>query len=47
LGARINWTLPRYKVELTGSQFADMGAPNTEKQVTTDFDVTPLVNSEG
>ena len=36
---------PRYKIELTGLQLADMGAPNTDDEVTIDFDVTPLVNT--
>ena len=39
------WTAPRYKIELTGLQLADMGVPNTDHQVTIDFDVTPLVNA--
>jgi hypothetical protein len=45
LGGRTSWTAPRYKIELTGLQLADMGVPNTDHSVTTDFDVTPLVNT--
>jgi hypothetical protein len=45
LGGRTSWTPPRYKIELTGLQLADMGVPNTDHLVTIDFDVTPLVNT--
>jgi hypothetical protein len=27
------------------ARLADMGEPNTDRQVTTDFDVTPLINT--
>jgi hypothetical protein len=45
LGGRTSWTPPRYKIELTSLQLADMGVPIKDHFVTTDFDVTPLVNS--
>jgi hypothetical protein len=45
LGGGTSWTSPRYKIELTGRQLADIGVPNADHLVTIDFDVTPLVNS--
>ena len=45
LGGRTSWTPPRFMIELTGRQLADMGVPNTDHLVTIDFDVTPLVNT--
>jgi hypothetical protein len=45
LGGRTSWTPPRYKIQLTGLQLADMGVPNTDHTVTIDFDVTPQVNT--
>jgi hypothetical protein len=45
LGGRTSWTPPRYMIELTGLQLADMGVQNTDHSVTIDFDVTQLVNA--